>query len=102
MCLLGTASAETCAPSAEGAPTSDCGRRVSVTSDWHNALKLGYDVGGLRYPEWLVQFCATSLGRRTCGGDGENGDGGVLPTVVAPGGAFVAISGGMEMAVTWV
>ena len=69
----------------------------AIASDWHNALKLGYDVGGLRYPEWLVQFCATSLGRRTCGGDGENGDGGVLPTVVAPGGAFVAISGGIGL-----
>lgn len=24
-------------------------------SDWHNALKLGYDVGDLRWPEWLVK-----------------------------------------------
>lgn len=24
-------------------------------SDWHNALKLGYDIGKLRWPEWLVK-----------------------------------------------
>jgi len=25
-------------------------------SDYHNALKLGYDVGALRYPDWLQNF----------------------------------------------
>jgi sugar (pentulose or hexulose) kinase len=25
----------------------------AVHSDWHNALKLGYDVKALRYPEWM-------------------------------------------------
>jgi len=26
------------------------------TSDWHNALKLGYDIHSLSYPNWLIQF----------------------------------------------
>lgn len=31
-------------------------------SDYHNSLKLGYDVGELRYPDWLQhQFFASSL-----------------------------------------
>lgn len=38
-------------------------------SDYHNALKLGYDVGALAYPEWLHQLHLTEL----------------LPRVQAPG-----------------
>ena len=26
----------------------------TVTTDWHNALKLGYDVGALRWPAWMT------------------------------------------------
>lgn len=37
-----------------------CGAGLSantrtVSSDWHNCLKLGYDVRGLQWPEWLNQ-----------------------------------------------
>jgi D-ribulokinase len=38
-------------------------------SDYHNALKLGYDVGELRYPDWLLQASIPF----------------VLPQVVTPG-----------------
>jgi len=43
-------------------------------SDWHNALKLGYDVKRLCYPEWLID-CLNNTGI----------DPNVLPRVVAPG-----------------
>ncbi len=38
-------------------------------SDYHNALKLGYDVGSLRYPDWLQQLATPFK----------------LPHIVAPG-----------------
>ncbi|HEY9646080.1 MAG TPA: FGGY-family carbohydrate kinase [Chroococcidiopsis sp.] len=38
-------------------------------SDYHNALKLGYDVGALRYPNWMAQVPSRF----------------VLPQVLAPG-----------------
>lgn len=38
-------------------------------SDYHNALKLGYDVAALRYPDWLEQHPYRRL----------------LPTILAPG-----------------
>jgi xylulokinase len=50
-------------------------------SDWHNALKLGYDVRSLEYPEWLLS-CLTSIGIPTQ----------VLPSVVAPGERIQTIS----------
>eukprot|EP00979_Chaetoceros_neogracilis_P005975 scaffold1174_cov281-Chaetoceros_neogracile.AAC.6 len=50
-------------------------------SDWHNALKLGYDVRSLEYPEWLLS-CLTSIGVPTQ----------VLPSVVAPGERIQTIS----------
>jgi len=43
-------------------------------SDWHNALKLGYDVRNLCYPVWLLD-CLNHIGLS------QN----VLPKVVAPG-----------------
>jgi hypothetical protein len=45
-------------------PTSE------VVSDWHNALKLGYDIsaGALRYPDWMLQLLRE-------GGVAEDGDG---------------------------
>ena len=49
--------------------------RRRYTSDWHNALKLGYDVRQLKYPNWLTS-CLEEVGihyKR------------VLPDVVAPG-----------------
>jgi len=42
-------------------------------SDYHNALKLGYDVGALTYPDWLLRLL-TPLGVVDC-----------LPQVQAPG-----------------
>jgi len=47
--------------------------RRTYTTDWHNALKLGYDVEALRYPEWLTTMLR------------EVGIGDVLPDVVKPG-----------------
>ena len=45
-----------------------------IVSDWHNSLKLGYDVAALEFPAWMK--------------DGELGDilAGKLPPVVMPGG----------------
>jgi D-ribulokinase len=32
------------------------GAETSFTSDWHNALKLGYDVHSLEYPTWMTEL----------------------------------------------
>lgn len=45
-------------------------------SDYHNALKLGYDVRSLRYPDWLLTLPITPW----------------LPTVKAPGEAISSIA----------
>ena len=45
-------------------------------SDYHNALKLGYDVGTLAYPDWLLDLGLTAL----------------LPAVTAPGSPWGAVS----------
>jgi D-ribulokinase len=45
-------------------------------SDYHNALKLGYDVGNLCYPDWMAQINHPF----------------VLPTVVAPGTAIAPVT----------
>ena len=37
--------------------------QYSVTSDWHNCLKLGYDVQSLQWPKWLVS-CLEDAGMR--------------------------------------
>jgi len=50
-------------------------------SDWHNALKLGYDVRSLEYPPWLMH-CLESIGIPAY----------VLPDVVAPGEAIGTVS----------
>eukprot|EP00667_Euglena_gracilis_P010618 EG_transcript_10820 len=50
------------------------GPRPQCTSDWNNALKLGYDVQRLRYPDWLGAG-ATALGLAPD----------ALPAVVRPG-----------------
>lgn len=34
--------------------TSEQLKAGHITSDWHNALKLGYDVHSLQYPAWLL------------------------------------------------
>jgi len=34
----------------------------AFTSDWHNALKLGYDVHRLEYPAWLLSLLQEELG----------------------------------------
>lgn len=54
------------------------GPRPQCTSDWNNALKLGYDVQRLRYPDWLGAG-ATALGLAPD----------ALPAVVRPSQAFV-------------
>ncbi|MGB3509616.1 MAG: FGGY-family carbohydrate kinase [Microcoleaceae cyanobacterium] len=43
-------------------------------SDYHNALKLGYDVGNLSYPEWLINFVSSEVKEKIR-----------LPDVVTPG-----------------
>ena len=48
--------------------------RRTYTSDWHNALKLGFDVKELAYPQWLLALL-TEVGIGTD----------VLPEVVEPG-----------------
>jgi xylulokinase len=53
-------------------------------SDYHNALKLGYDVGELRYPDWV-------LARADAGP--------LLPQVVAPGAVMGMVQG--AIAQTW-
>ena len=45
----------------------------AIASDWHNALKLGFDVRALRYPEWLTGGEIGKIAR------------GRLPRVVRPG-----------------
>lgn len=45
-------------------------------SDYHNALKLGYDVGALQYPDWLANLGIAKL----------------LPRVVAPGGVVAPVT----------
>jgi xylulokinase len=66
-----------------------CGRGEGggYSSDWHNALKLGYDVRGLQYPTWMEQ--------------GQLGDilQGRLPKVVMPGQAMGAVT--EEAAARW-
>ena len=38
----------------------------SLTSDWHNALKLGYDVHELQYPAWLLSLLREDLQMASC------------------------------------
>jgi len=47
---------------------------LGATSDWNNALKLGYDVRALSYPPWLLSLL-----------EAHNLEEGVLPRVVRPG-----------------
>ena len=68
-------------------PKKQCGAGMDVnqriyTSDWHNALKLGYDVRNLCYPKWLCD-CLSDLGI-----DSNV----VLPKVVSPGEVIGSIS----------
>lgn len=68
-------------------PAKTCGagaakNHVTVSSDWHNCLKLGYDVQALAWPAWL-QNCLQSVGVSLS----------VLPaTVVSPGQIMGTIS----------
>jgi len=55
--------------------------KPEYVSDWHNALKLGYDVKELKYPSWLKN-CLAEVGIS------EE----VLPQVVAPGQSIGTIS----------
>ncbi|MBD2463983.1 FGGY-family carbohydrate kinase [Oscillatoria sp. FACHB-1407] len=50
-------------------------QQLGVT-DYHNALKLGYDIGDLRYPDWMESVSALVR----------------LPRVVAPGSAIASVS----------
>jgi xylulokinase len=51
-------------------------------SDWHNALKLGYDVYNLQYPEWLIELLKEQGISST-----------LLPTVIKPGQSVAAVNG---------
>lgn len=58
----------------------------TVTSDWHNCLKLGYDVKALQWPSWLIG-CLEDAGISDPVGRG------VVPSrVVSPGEPFGTIS----------
>ncbi|KAG8461507.1 hypothetical protein KFE25_001111 [Diacronema lutheri] len=63
-------------------------RAVTPTSDWHNALKLGFDVsdGALRYPDWLLALL------RELGPVADPLGADALPTVVRPGEPLGAVS----------
>jgi len=54
---------------------------LGFASDWNNALKLGFDVKQLSYPDWMTQMLA-SVGVLTH----------VLPSVVQPGAVIGKIS----------
>ncbi len=54
------------------------------TSEWHNSLKLGYDVHELVYPTWLYDCIASSSSDSSDSSDSSNNE--LLPhRVVAPG-----------------
>ena len=56
-------------------------------SDYHNSLKVGYDVGTLTYPEWFTGVfdrCAGVPGKRPTV---------ILPRVVEPGGVLGPVTG---------
>lgn len=55
-------------------------------SDWHNALKLGYDVYNLAYPPWLLDLLQTELGTS------PDGVAALLPQITEPGRAVSALS----------
>ena len=61
----------------------DVDDQSTFVSDWHNALKLGYDVGNLCYPEWMK---AGPLGQ-ICNGR--------LPRVVPPGYPIARVGRGL-------
>ena len=52
------------------------GSPTQITTDWHNALKLGYDVNTLSYPKWLFELLKA---------EGISYIDKLLPTVVEPG-----------------
>ena len=51
-----------------------------ITSDWHNALKLGYDVQALDYPDWMTQGEVGEICKAR------------LPAVVRPGEPIAPVS----------
>ena len=53
---------------------------AAITSDWHNALKLGFDVKALTYPEWMT---SGEIGKIASGR---------LPAVVRPGEPIAPVS----------
>ncbi|MEO1144849.1 MAG: FGGY-family carbohydrate kinase [Cyanobacteria bacterium J06638_22] len=61
-------------------------------SDYHNALKLGYDVGTLRYPDWIVDR-STRLPRSASDQDAScvRASNIVLPQVRVPGTAIAPL-----------
>jgi xylulokinase len=68
------------------------GNASPVKSDWHNCLKLGYDVRQNKWPEW-IESCLISAGISNPLG-GENG---VIPLqVVSPGQPIGTISSEMS------
>jgi sugar (pentulose or hexulose) kinase len=68
------------------------GNASPVKSDWHNCLKLGYDVRQNKWPEW-IESCLISAGISNPLG----GDDGVIPLqVVSPGQPIGTISSEMS------
>lgn len=63
-----------------GQLTRPAGATQGATSDWNNALKLGYDVRLLSYPPWLLSLL-----------EAHNLKEGVLPRVVRPGAEAASI-----------
>lgn len=65
-------------------------RHAATASDWHNCLKLGYDVRELRYPDWMAELLGRAIMPRPREEEGEDGPPtdpmSVLPArVVSPG-----------------
>lgn len=63
-----------------------------VNSDWHNCLKLGYDVRNLEWPAWM-ETCLTEAGMNSPFG----GEGTVPLNVVAPGSPMGTVNKDMAM-----
>jgi len=63
----------------------DDGEKCTVTSDWHNCLKLGYDVREREFPAWMRTLLEEGAGV-------PNADAILPAAVVSPGEPFGAIS----------
>jgi len=60
-------------PSSSSSSSDTSNEQAGFITEWHNALKLGFDVGDdLRYPVWLVGYTSGEEGSKTGGGGGND------------------------------